>query len=278
MRLLPPQPAQRLRAGRRQPAADRAGSAPAVRHRAPATHPAGGAGSGDAGYGRGRGVPSSLSVLAALVLAGRRRGRRARGPARPGRRLARRRPDRQPSAAAARPSRRRRPCWPRPTIAAPRPPPPESGPRSTRWSRPAALGPRVNVSVVDAATGEALFAQNADDLTTPASTTKLVTAVDRAGGARAGLPAGHPGGGRRAARRGRADRRRRSDAGGGREGPVPRRGPARQARRAGQEGARRHRADQGHRSTPRCSPGPVTGPGWDARHHRRRAGGAGSRR
>jgi D-alanyl-D-alanine carboxypeptidase/D-alanyl-D-alanine-endopeptidase (penicillin-binding protein 4) len=39
------------------------------------------------------------------------------------------------------------------------------------------LGPRVNVSIADAATGESLFAQNADTMTTPASTTKLVTAA-----------------------------------------------------------------------------------------------------
>ncbi len=41
----------------------------------------------------------------------------------------------------------------------------------------AALGSQVNVSVVDAATGEELFVKNADELTTPASTTKLVTAA-----------------------------------------------------------------------------------------------------
>ncbi|BFU41923.1 D-alanyl-D-alanine carboxypeptidase/D-alanyl-D-alanine-endopeptidase [Krasilnikovia sp. MM14-A1004] len=40
-----------------------------------------------------------------------------------------------------------------------------------------ALGSRVNVSVVDVATGETLFEQNADTLTTPASTTKLITAA-----------------------------------------------------------------------------------------------------
>jgi D-alanyl-D-alanine carboxypeptidase/D-alanyl-D-alanine-endopeptidase (penicillin-binding protein 4) len=40
-----------------------------------------------------------------------------------------------------------------------------------------ALGSRVNVSVVDAATGEALFQRNPDTMTTPASTTKLVTAA-----------------------------------------------------------------------------------------------------
>ncbi|RZU50648.1 D-alanyl-D-alanine carboxypeptidase/D-alanyl-D-alanine-endopeptidase (penicillin-binding protein 4) [Krasilnikovia cinnamomea] len=40
-----------------------------------------------------------------------------------------------------------------------------------------ALGSRVNVSVVDAATGEALFEQNADAMTIPASTTKLITAA-----------------------------------------------------------------------------------------------------
>jgi serine-type D-Ala-D-Ala carboxypeptidase/endopeptidase (penicillin-binding protein 4) len=39
------------------------------------------------------------------------------------------------------------------------------------------LGPRVNVSVVDVATGESLFAQNPDKMTTPASTTKLLTAA-----------------------------------------------------------------------------------------------------
>jgi len=39
------------------------------------------------------------------------------------------------------------------------------------------LGPRVNVSIVDAATGESLFEQNADTKTTPASTTKLLTAA-----------------------------------------------------------------------------------------------------
>ncbi|GAA3931986.1 hypothetical protein Aau02nite_17860 [Amorphoplanes auranticolor] len=39
------------------------------------------------------------------------------------------------------------------------------------------LGPRVNVSVADAATGESLFEQNADTMTTPASTTKLLTAA-----------------------------------------------------------------------------------------------------
>ncbi|MEU7903307.1 D-alanyl-D-alanine carboxypeptidase/D-alanyl-D-alanine-endopeptidase [Actinoplanes sp. NPDC049118] len=41
----------------------------------------------------------------------------------------------------------------------------------------AVLGPRVNVSVVDTATGESLFAQNADTMTVPASTTKLLTAA-----------------------------------------------------------------------------------------------------
>ncbi|WP_412737844.1 D-alanyl-D-alanine carboxypeptidase/D-alanyl-D-alanine-endopeptidase [Krasilnikovia sp. MM14-A1259] len=40
-----------------------------------------------------------------------------------------------------------------------------------------ALGSRVNVSVVDVATGRALFEQNADTPTTPASTTKLITAA-----------------------------------------------------------------------------------------------------
>ncbi|MFI7543016.1 D-alanyl-D-alanine carboxypeptidase/D-alanyl-D-alanine-endopeptidase [Actinoplanes sp. NPDC049599] len=39
------------------------------------------------------------------------------------------------------------------------------------------LGPRVNVSIVDAATGESLFDRNADTKTTPASTTKLLTAA-----------------------------------------------------------------------------------------------------
>ena len=39
------------------------------------------------------------------------------------------------------------------------------------------LGSQVRVSVADAATGESLFAQNADTLTTPASTTKLLTAA-----------------------------------------------------------------------------------------------------
>jgi D-alanyl-D-alanine carboxypeptidase/D-alanyl-D-alanine-endopeptidase (penicillin-binding protein 4) len=39
------------------------------------------------------------------------------------------------------------------------------------------LGPRVNVSIVDAATGESLFARNPDTMTTPASTTKLLTAA-----------------------------------------------------------------------------------------------------
>ncbi|MEU4214459.1 D-alanyl-D-alanine carboxypeptidase/D-alanyl-D-alanine-endopeptidase [Actinoplanes sp. NPDC026623] len=41
----------------------------------------------------------------------------------------------------------------------------------------AVLGPRVNVSVVDAVTGESLFAQNADTKAMPASTTKLLTAA-----------------------------------------------------------------------------------------------------
>ncbi len=40
-----------------------------------------------------------------------------------------------------------------------------------------ALGSRVNVSIVDAATGEKLFERNPDAMTTPASTTKLVTAA-----------------------------------------------------------------------------------------------------
>jgi serine-type D-Ala-D-Ala carboxypeptidase/endopeptidase (penicillin-binding protein 4) len=40
-----------------------------------------------------------------------------------------------------------------------------------------ALGSRVRVSVADAATGEKLFARDADTMTTPASTTKLVTAA-----------------------------------------------------------------------------------------------------
>ena len=39
------------------------------------------------------------------------------------------------------------------------------------------LGPKVNVSIVDAATGETLFGQNPDTLTTPASTTKILTAA-----------------------------------------------------------------------------------------------------
>ncbi|HET6534192.1 MAG TPA: D-alanyl-D-alanine carboxypeptidase/D-alanyl-D-alanine-endopeptidase [Actinoplanes sp.] len=40
-----------------------------------------------------------------------------------------------------------------------------------------ALGSQVRVSVVDGATGEALFERHADTMTTPASTTKLVTAA-----------------------------------------------------------------------------------------------------
>ncbi|WP_238547204.1 D-alanyl-D-alanine carboxypeptidase/D-alanyl-D-alanine endopeptidase [Actinoplanes friuliensis] len=40
-----------------------------------------------------------------------------------------------------------------------------------------ALGNQVNVSVVDTATSESLFEQNADTMTTPASTTKLLTAA-----------------------------------------------------------------------------------------------------
>ncbi|WP_433722885.1 D-alanyl-D-alanine carboxypeptidase/D-alanyl-D-alanine endopeptidase [Actinoplanes sp. CA-051413] len=39
------------------------------------------------------------------------------------------------------------------------------------------LGPQVNVSIADVATGESLFEQNADTMTTPASTTKLLTAA-----------------------------------------------------------------------------------------------------
>jgi serine-type D-Ala-D-Ala carboxypeptidase/endopeptidase (penicillin-binding protein 4) len=39
------------------------------------------------------------------------------------------------------------------------------------------LGTAVNVSVVDPVTGEALYARNADTMTTPASTTKLLTAT-----------------------------------------------------------------------------------------------------
>jgi D-alanyl-D-alanine carboxypeptidase/D-alanyl-D-alanine-endopeptidase (penicillin-binding protein 4) len=39
------------------------------------------------------------------------------------------------------------------------------------------LGKRVNISVVDAATGGSLFGQNADAMITPASTTKLLTAA-----------------------------------------------------------------------------------------------------
>jgi D-alanyl-D-alanine carboxypeptidase/D-alanyl-D-alanine-endopeptidase (penicillin-binding protein 4) len=39
------------------------------------------------------------------------------------------------------------------------------------------VGTAVNVSIVDAATGEALYQRNADILTTPASTTKLLTAT-----------------------------------------------------------------------------------------------------
>ena len=39
------------------------------------------------------------------------------------------------------------------------------------------LGSRVNVSIADALTGDSLFAQNADTMTTPASTTKLLTAA-----------------------------------------------------------------------------------------------------
>jgi D-alanyl-D-alanine carboxypeptidase/D-alanyl-D-alanine-endopeptidase (penicillin-binding protein 4) len=41
----------------------------------------------------------------------------------------------------------------------------------------AVLGKQVNISVVDAATGETLYAANPDTLTTPASTTKLITAA-----------------------------------------------------------------------------------------------------
>jgi serine-type D-Ala-D-Ala carboxypeptidase/endopeptidase (penicillin-binding protein 4) len=40
-----------------------------------------------------------------------------------------------------------------------------------------ALGPQVNVSVVDAATGTSLYERNADTMTTPASTTKVLTAA-----------------------------------------------------------------------------------------------------
>jgi serine-type D-Ala-D-Ala carboxypeptidase/endopeptidase (penicillin-binding protein 4) len=40
-----------------------------------------------------------------------------------------------------------------------------------------ALGPRVNVSIVDVSAGTPLLQQNADTMTTPASTTKLLTAV-----------------------------------------------------------------------------------------------------
>jgi serine-type D-Ala-D-Ala carboxypeptidase/endopeptidase (penicillin-binding protein 4) len=40
-----------------------------------------------------------------------------------------------------------------------------------------ALGTKVNVSVLDAVTGEALYQRNADTMTTPASTTKLLTAA-----------------------------------------------------------------------------------------------------
>jgi D-alanyl-D-alanine carboxypeptidase/D-alanyl-D-alanine-endopeptidase (penicillin-binding protein 4) len=40
-----------------------------------------------------------------------------------------------------------------------------------------ALGTKVNVSVVDAATGDALYQRNPDTMTTPASTTKLLTAA-----------------------------------------------------------------------------------------------------
>jgi D-alanyl-D-alanine carboxypeptidase/D-alanyl-D-alanine-endopeptidase (penicillin-binding protein 4) len=40
-----------------------------------------------------------------------------------------------------------------------------------------ALGSQVSVSIVDAASGEALFQRNPDKMTTPASTTKLVTAA-----------------------------------------------------------------------------------------------------
>ena len=40
-----------------------------------------------------------------------------------------------------------------------------------------ALGSQVNVSIVDGASGETLFARNPDKMTTPASTTKLVTAA-----------------------------------------------------------------------------------------------------
>ncbi|PRY28918.1 D-alanyl-D-alanine carboxypeptidase/D-alanyl-D-alanine endopeptidase [Pseudosporangium ferrugineum] len=40
-----------------------------------------------------------------------------------------------------------------------------------------ALGSRVNVSVVDGATGASLYERNADTMTTPASTTKLLTAA-----------------------------------------------------------------------------------------------------
>ncbi|GAA2528450.1 D-alanyl-D-alanine carboxypeptidase [Winogradskya humida] len=44
-------------------------------------------------------------------------------------------------------------------------------------TKAAALGGRVNVSVVDAASGDSLFEKNADLMTTPASTTKLLTAA-----------------------------------------------------------------------------------------------------
>ncbi|WP_067509184.1 D-alanyl-D-alanine carboxypeptidase/D-alanyl-D-alanine-endopeptidase [Actinoplanes sp. TFC3] len=40
-----------------------------------------------------------------------------------------------------------------------------------------ALGSRVNISVVDGATGDSLYEKNADIMTTPASTTKLLTAT-----------------------------------------------------------------------------------------------------
>ena len=107
-----------------------------------------------------------------------------------------------------------------------------------------ALGSSVNISIVDAATGTALYEKNSGTPTTPASTTKLRHRGDRAGRPRPGLPAQHPGRGRRPARRGRVDRRRRRVARGRRGRPVPRRGPPRQARRPGQEGPRWAEADR----------------------------------
>ena len=133
------------------------------------------------------------------------------------------------------PSRRRRRCWPRPVRRAPHRPPPASRRRIASLVNAPALGSRVNISIVDAAPGEHALRREPGRPDHARVDHEARHRGDGAGRPRPGLPAEHPRRGRRRAGRGRAHRRRRPDPGID-EGPVPRRGPARQARRPGQEG------------------------------------------